>query len=363
MTPSRPPLVSLPFDVGKLRIPDFEIIWAGEGPQEHIFCIGSEDGRVAFTTAEGKKGGEPFPVVDSSEAINGVAFAAGIMAVSTRSEVIFWNVGGPGVTNFKFAEFEGGAHAVIATSSGRFVAPLGINGLLSVKPQPGGFQSETSVPDRPLNFYKVAPLGKKGQGDTIAVALRRHGVATISFDEHGQSTLIRDSNGLDVVDVCSLGVEGAPFAAAVLGCDGSIHLSRDLWHDRSLLSLRSESPLGTGYRILSARGHLFVLTSESLTILPEEAKRFLGGQTGSNPLGIWDAPLQAVDAAVAFDRWLLIVIPDGSLRVHDVDQLIQAFRARASDPVGDAETTWETSESKWDVPSSLSMTSEPALIS
>lgn len=378
MTPSRPQLVPLPFDVQEWRPPNFEIIWAGEGPQEHGFCTGSEDGRVCFKKTEGMGGLGPFSVTDSSEAINGVAFAAGVMAVSTRSEVVFWNVPGTRTKKVKLTEFEGGAHGVIATSSGPFIAPLGVNGLLFVEPQPDGFQSKImSIPDRPLNFYKVTPLGTKGQGDTIAVALRRHGIATIRRDGHAESTSIRDSNGLDIVDVCALGVEGAPLAAAALGCDGSIHLCRDLLHDRSLQSQRSESPLGTGYRILSARGHLFVLTSELLMILPEQAVRFLEGRDGASPLGTWSVPLQAVDATVAFDRWLLTVMPDGSLHVHDVDQLIQAFRAVASGPVSDSEPTWESSahrltaesgpplvpsESEWDVSSSLPMASEPALI-
>ena len=96
MTSSRPQLVSLPLDFPELQIPGFEIIWAGEGPREQAHCIGSEDGRVVFN--DSRRNGSAWdrlPSLIQPEAINGVAFGAGVMAVSTRNEVVFWNVPGP----------------------------------------------------------------------------------------------------------------------------------------------------------------------------------------------------------------------------------------------------------------------------
>jgi hypothetical protein len=342
VTPSRPPLAARTVNAQKLDFPGFEITWAGEGPPDLGLCIGSEDGRIAFKKPAGNEWFGPFTIVESSEAINGVAFTANVMAVSTRSEVVVWNVPDARTDRKKLAEFEGGAHGVLATPSGRLVAPLGINGLLSTE---GNFQgchfSVRTAPGRVLDFYKVISLGTTGEAGVIACALRHHGLATIVCDEETKTTNVLTPTGLDIVDLCPLGISEAPFAAVALAIDASVHFIRDVRHDRHLETFRPEARMGSGYRILSAQGHLFLLTSDSLTILPDRASLFLRGGVPSRTPTVWSVPMRAVDAAVAFDRWLLVVMPDGSLDVHDVDALVSALADRVSGPTASAGPSWE----------------------
>ena len=80
--------------VDPIRLPDFDIAWVGGRPRPWTpgYCFGSDDGRVQFTGLDLRKEDEPYPVAPSEDAINGIAFAGDLMAVSTRSDVTFLNV-------------------------------------------------------------------------------------------------------------------------------------------------------------------------------------------------------------------------------------------------------------------------------
>src|SRR5207302_10296307 len=104
-------------EVSEIRIPGFEISWAGQDPWNRGFCFGSEDGRIKFTKVDSLAGQGPFSAADSGEAINGVAFTNDVMAVSTRSEVAFWSIPYSEKASIRFGEYDGGAHDVISTDS------------------------------------------------------------------------------------------------------------------------------------------------------------------------------------------------------------------------------------------------------
>ena len=76
---------------------------------------------------------------------------------------------------------------------------------------------------------------------------------------------------------------------------------------------------GTAYRLLSGGEHLFVLTSRGLYALLKLAGRLvIGMPPGGFNTRILSVPMQAVDANLVSDRWLLVITPD-EVRKFDVD--------------------------------------------
>jgi hypothetical protein len=301
----------------EIRIPNFEISWAGGCPWNQGLCFGSEDGRIVNTEPARQ---DPFRVVDSGEAINGVAFINDLMSVSTRSEVAFLKVPQFGDGRPERAIFDGGAHGVVATSSGRFVAPLGPNGLLFMEPNPSepAKRGTVEAAGKKFNFYKVASLGSTDRGDVLACAVRRDGIVSMVHSKLGESGTMSSVAfpGLDVIDVCSLGSTVFPFAAAALGIDRSLHLFRDIVNDRRALTLQFDGLEGVAYRVLIARGNVLMLTNQWLYSFVGLASRFLGGQQIDVPTTIRGLRLQAVDAFLAFDRSLLVIMPDSVISIE-----------------------------------------------
>ncbi len=140
--------------------PGFEASWAGPGPRDGDFCFGSEDGRWIIQTAEGVSYECRDPAGDIEEAINGVAFLENVTAVSTRAEVAFITGPSQGENKTIRSGDPHGAHGVLATASGYFVAPLGRSGLMMVKPETGSKQSVEIIlgPKGGLNFYQAISL-------------------------------------------------------------------------------------------------------------------------------------------------------------------------------------------------------------
>src|SRR5262249_35159603 len=121
---------------------------------------------------------------------------------------------------------------------------------------------------------------------------------------------------------CALAHPDWPLAAAALGVDGSVYLMKDVLADAGPLALKFEGMQGNAYRIFSAEGTLFVLTSKFLYSLPGLVGRFLredampGGSTAVRAVSI-----EAVDAYMAYSRWLLILMPGLVLSV-DIQTLL-----------------------------------------
>ena len=115
---------------------DFDVSWAGDCQLNDGFCFGSTDGRVLMMSANGNAYTTRDSVIPSKEAINGIAFSKGIMSLSTRAEIVFLAehaVAGQGLCS----EVPVGAYDIISTPSGRFIAPSGRSGLMTVTLQPG----------------------------------------------------------------------------------------------------------------------------------------------------------------------------------------------------------------------------------
>jgi hypothetical protein len=326
MTPIRPTEGLNELAAQVVRFPDFEISHACEGPGE-VICLGSEDGKLRITGID-KTDWQmpfkiawqvPFKIVESGEAINSIAFTNDLIAASTRSDLGIWKRRHPSEDVIQHTFIDGGAHEVVATSSGGFIASQGVQGLLSLVP---GDQGLESVPirakDKQINFYKLRRLGGIEHGDIFISAARGDGLVTLA----GTQLRMRTIPEIDVIDVCPLVAEPSPHALAALGIDRSLHFIRDVWNDPRSKPLRFHGLCGTAYRVLSAQGHLFMLTSEKLYLFKDLASRFLRGESVNEPTVIKVLDLQAVDASIAFGQWLLVVMPDG-LTLIDIEQWVK----------------------------------------
>ncbi len=296
-----------------LRFPGQEHIRPAEGiasaPRTAVFEILTTDGLVSPTKQ----------VTTSDESVNGVAFSGRFMAVSTRCEVVFHDLD-PRFSEARPYLFNGGAHGILATSAGGFVAPLGMHGLLRV-PEIGDLEARflvNTIRDNPINLYQLALLHGDGTRDFIAAAARDDGIHT--FDLNSEVNAGRPSSavyfkvpGLDVVSLCSLESRDHPFSLAALGSDGSVHLFRDIQAREQPSSLRLDDLLGSPYSILHSKGHLFILTSKGFYSCPNLASQFLakdlgGGLDRVKKLELRAVNIYAIDDEIAIEmaNYLLV---------------------------------------------------------
>jgi hypothetical protein len=348
--------MNLPFDAGSsskplflhIRFNDFQVSWAGPHPFRPGFCFGSEDGQLLFTDENGGDVyGGPTKGSISGEAINGVASWQNWLAISTRAEVNFVAI--TGIDSRQ--TFPGGAHGVIATPSGHFVAPLGRNGLMSLKPENSGKLTITissGTEEEYSNLYRVICLPSGGR-EVLACAMRRGGIGVTELGgddtKHSMNTITFD--GLDVVDVCAIGQDNDSLAVAALGKNGTLVLFRDVVNDKSPITMKYDHIKGTAYRLLSCRGHLFMLTSKGLHFFARLAERFLAGQSiGDTNTPVLFMPMEAVDANLYLDRWLLVVIVDEARRfdvgmLHDNIPDPASLQKPLKGRVANVEPAWE----------------------
>lgn len=312
------------------KFDDFEVSWAGLNPFRTGFCFGSEDGRLLFTDEEGNtlfmaKGSK------SGEAVNGMARLDKWLVVSTRAEINIWQLPDNQGGNRALVVFPHGAHGVLATPDGSLFAPLGRTGFLATQPPFGATSSATVVSGGPESWYcyRLASVRSGDGQDLLACANRLGGVGVTTYQKDLKSLSISDISfsGLDVVDVCALNPGSESLAVAAVGRDGTLILVRDMWNQTKPITMKFGNIEGTAYRLMSCRGHLFLLTSKGMYVLADIATRFAAGEAiDYSSTSVLELPLEAVDARMCGDRWLLIVLPDEVLRV-DIDLIHQSIPA------------------------------------
>lgn len=310
-----------------------DVTWIGANPFATGLCLGFDDGTIIFSeTATGEKT-RPQEVSPAREAINGVA-AIGTcsLAVSTRSDVTFIQIESR-VKNSR-AVFQGGAHGVVATQSGYFVAPLGVTGLLIAKPETGPQQrmQVTTGTEGQLYFYRMAALHDKTGKETLVFANRRNGVGLSEFmgEEGKRNVHTLSFEGLDVVDVC--GVTPGSLAALAISPKAEVLWIRDSSKRDDPLAMRLGGIEGQVYRVLATPQHLFVLSSKALYMWANLVSTVLYGQQGtpkSHPLVL---PLEAVDMSLFGNQYILLVMASNSIMGVKIGDL----EKQHSDYVGEA---------------------------
>src|SRR6266851_806083 len=285
-----------------LRFKDFEVCWAGPHPYRAGYCFGSEDGQILFTDEQGNvMYSGPTKGSDSGEAINGLASWQNWLAISTRAEVNLVAFPTPSESKQLSAIVPAGAHGIVTTASGYFVASLGRLGLMVVKPQLGAYPSVTAISgpaEEAPYIYGVISL-KQGTHEVLACAGRAGGVAAMEFrgDEpkYTMSTITFD--GLDVVDICALEPGLDSLTAAAIGRDGTVILFRNVLEDKRPMTVKFDTITGTAYRLLCCLGDLYLLTSTGLFVLAMLGERFVNGELVPGiTTPVLPIPMQATDA-------------------------------------------------------------------
>jgi hypothetical protein len=308
------------------------ISWVGECPWTDTLCFGGEDGKLVFSPGsfliEDEAKTNVFPL--ATDAINAVAFADNLFALSSRNEVVIGRrqaQNGGGLDVFSH-EFRGGAHGVVASQTGAFLAPIGDQGLLIVKHDNGQLEVQAaSHPDFSFNFYKIIRLGTGPQGEEVFVSAGRgDGLLALGYSkEAGPGSGTHHSfEGHDIVDVCPLNDPHYPLAVACLSRSRAVFLIRDVLEDQTPFPLNYVGIEGTPYTLLSAQGHLFLLTDRELLTLPNVAARFLRGESLDGPLEIACVPVNVSEAFLWRDQAILLIEEDSSVARMEVEDLIEA---------------------------------------
>jgi hypothetical protein len=326
--------------------PGRKMTWAGPGLTEERFLFGSEDGYIYESGIQAPLSESyPYPAVDQSESVNGVAHtvygSALYVAASTRAEIKIhrFEEGHPPTSHH--CDF--GTHGIYPTAHKGFIAPLGPDGAVTIGPGPDGsfFRGELVSSGVKPYFYKLASLGQYGGGgqEIFAVACRSDGLAAIELPRYDRPKLIKlgkiRSTKFDFVGICSIGNQSSPRAVVALGRDRSMHFTRDLISDPHYTTLRFPASAGTAYKILSVRGHVLLLTARGLYVFANAAAGFLRGAQIGGWTTVRFLPVEAIDFNVAFEKWVLIVTPEQVIRValrqlltDDESQLPEAIMRR-----------------------------------
>ena len=300
---------------------EFQASWAGSSPAlfNAQVCLGGEDGELIFMPNNGnwKPGVNRF--ISTGDAVNGVAFIENRIAISSRSEIAIVMIRRE--DEAMHAIFPAGAHDVIATHSGYFVAPLGISGMMLCRPD--SVQVFVKRGERVVNLYKISSFWD-GTTDAVACAARQDGVYATPLPESADKGLDNVHwfrfHDFDAVDICSLGSR----SAAVLGADGSFVLVHDILSENEKPTTMSfPDVLGTGYGILTVQGHIVVLTSRALCIYKDLARRFKEGcSVDREATFVLVLPVEAVDVNRYDDSKLLLILPDAVL-LANVEMLME----------------------------------------
>ena len=219
-----------------------------------------------------------------------------------------------------------GCHHVLSTASGLFVAPLGPSGILIADPR--SQPSQECKVFRPkfgaVNFYKISPLARVGDGEILVCAARNQGLFVLTIGGQIEAASSYQRPGLDIVDVCSLSTPHRPFAAAALSREGEIYLFDDVRSDPEPVVFAGGPGDETFYSILRSKDELFALTSRALYAFPGLALGSLDPSSAPTETPFSRMPIDAVEMYLVHDR-LFILLTDRLFEVS-LDSLVGTTR-------------------------------------
>jgi hypothetical protein len=319
-------------EMRQVRIPNEVITWAGDSPWTETYCFGTESGKVLFCREIGDELSLELAGDLAEDPINGVAFHGEFVGVSTRSEVNVHRKSANG--NFRLVcPSPGGAHGILATPDGHFIAPMGAEGLFCVDASGAGEPRAwiESVNGTILNLYSLTRLGYSSGKEVLVSASRTDGLSRIEFSAESDHSQINrlTAPDLDFIDVCSLGSTRWPFAVAALCLDRRLILIRDLLTDDQPQVLPIDGVRGTPYAIRCGSGHVFVLTNQHVAVFPDLSVWFLESERRDPPPRFRQRVAHADDIFIARDSELLL-LTDGSLDIEDIRHIV-APRKREAD--------------------------------
>jgi hypothetical protein len=338
-----------------------DVTWVGPNFRTNGLVLGFDNGSIIFTVAATGHVSDPEQLSPSGEAINGIAAnGAGGLAVSTRSEVSFFQANSS-VEPTRVDFFPGGAHGVIATKSGSYVAPLGPNGLLIVRPTNDFLQKEvTKGTEGKLHFNRAASLHDQLGTETLIFANRKNGVGLCVFssDERPRVVHTMGFEGIDVVDVCA--VSTGSLSAIAVSKTADLLWINDTSQNTDPVVIRPTHVEGAVYRALATSRHLFVLTSKALYVWFDFVNRAIAGQFASTEMVRLVLPIDAIDMYLLDDQYLFLVMGVNavtSLAITDIEGQLDGkcateFRSGISSgsfektALDDIDQAWQTADVK-----------------
>jgi len=333
-----------------IHMPEFGLTWAGGNPFEEGFCFGSETGQVVFADAVGKPVSAIKDASVSREAVNGVAFSQNWLAVTTRKDINFIGpclprTQPPDVVTF----FGGGRDVAVAPTSGHFVIPLGPDGIMFVKP--GTSEKDPVTISRSeksdLNFCRVLALPGEGGNDVVVCAGRRGGLGYADYREGIRGHMLHTVtfNNLDLVDVCSVATLDRPLAVVAAAKDGALVFFNDILTDKNPKTIKFKGIKGTVYRVLSAQGDIYLLTSKGLFGLFRLGASFLQDGTSQHvTTDILRMQIAAADANMVSNKWLLAAGTDDLFR-FDLEKMPKSPEGATS---GQEEPEQVSAQPQWE---------------
>lgn len=310
MTPAGP----LFADAGESSF-DPDVTWVGPNAFSSGLCLGFDDGTIAFADIETGEKSKHQKISASKEAINGLAvFGNTNLAASTRADVTFFQVG-----NVTPVRVHVGAHGIVATNSGYFVAPLGANGLLWAKFN-GGRPPKISVSEGledQLYFYRTIALHDSAGKETLVFANRRNGVGLSNFSgmDGGGHIHTVSFEGFDVIDVC--GVVPGSLAAVAISPKAELFWIKDSSTQDDPVSMRLNGIEGRVCRVLATRKDLFVLSSKALYVWQDLVTKALFDSAVVPHPHPFVLPMEAVDMCLYNDNCLVLVLAvNGLIKVE-----------------------------------------------
>ncbi|MBX9582199.1 MAG: hypothetical protein K2X87_17985 [Gemmataceae bacterium] len=290
------------------------------------FCFGSEDGRLLLTDENGLVLGDPVQAVTSREAVNDVVRHGDYLAVSTRADITFMTASTD--ESLRRSLLSIGAHGLAVTRTGVFVASAGRPGWVFAEPPRGGRAEPVATQiDWPDTYmYRTVVLDDGRGNDVLACAMRKAGVGAARFNgaKGGLSLGQLTYPSFVAADLCGIGGPADPLAVAAAGLDGTLVFYRDVLTDRDPQAWRMTTIEGEVYRIMACHGHLAVLTSRALYLLPDVVTEFLSAVGRPLPARGFVIPVKAVDANAVADRYILVVKDDNIVLRVDVRAVAEA---------------------------------------
>ena len=313
-----------------------DISWVGPSADADGFCFGTENGDVFWTDFDGKLQWELPHAAKLGEAINGIAFNAGQMCVTTRDETANWFLS-THKNRVRGGTIAGGAHGVVSGGSGDFFLPRGIAGLQNIRmDNPSEVLGWEMAPEeRDMYFYEVASLATVDGEQVVACACRRSGLAMGKYTKGETFNIVTLSTPKgDFIDICPAGIPSLPSAAYALTRDGTIYPFDNVLADRNPFAMRFQSVGGTAYRILASGNFVFVLTSRALHVIHKLLVNDNGLFDDNRDSRMVTFALEAVDMNLVGDRWLLVLLTDQVMRLdlELLKQTVPEFPVETSEP-------------------------------
>jgi hypothetical protein len=240
----------------------------------------------------------------------------------------------------------------VASRSGAFLAPIADQGLLILKIADHQIDARIgSPPGAPFNFYRVVRLGSEPDNEAFAAAGRRDGLMALDF-AHGSpsSRMIHHRfEGHDIVDVCPLNDPSFPLATACVSRDRVLFFIRNVLEDQTPTTVNLASLRGTAYTLLSAQGHLFLLTDRELVVMPNLAAQFLRGEALGPEVAISIIRVDAAEAFLLRDESVLLIVGESIVSRIDIAEMVGARTGKHADD-GSVWNDWTHQGSRVEVP-------------